>query len=174
MGTSRQRFPLLLLGRGDRRFGIPFRRIIEVIPLVELKPLEQTPPQVSGTFEYRGQVLPVIDLTVLLAGHSSEDRMDTRIVVVDVAEQVDEIQMIGRVAERVVDSAVKTPGDFKVAGSRSSRPYLGATTSHDGQSVQVIDVAQVIDAALRELFFSGRGDGVDAASVPASIPEEEG
>jgi chemotaxis-related protein WspB len=173
MASSRQRFPLLLLGRGDRRYGIPFRRIIEVIPLVELTRLERTPPQVSGTFVYRGQLLPVIDLTVLLAGHSSEDRMDTRIVVVDVAEQ-DEIQALGLIAERVVDSAVKTPGDFKVAGGRSSEPYLGATTSHDGQSVQVIDVAQVIDAALRERLFPGNceeGDGVDAA---ASNTEEEG
>lgn len=188
----RQRFPLLLIGQGERRYGLPFRRIVEVIPRVELGPLAaddadaandddgdnddndedgadtgavgQRPRHLVGELNYRGQPVPVFDLTLLLSGRGSADRMDTRIVVVDVAEQAAQVQLLGLLAERVVDSVVKTPGDFKTSARASSEPYLGATTRHDGGTVQVVDVAQLLEPQLRARLFAPRGDGA---------PEEE-
>lgn len=175
----RQRFPLLLFGQGERRYGLPFRRIVEVIPRVELTPLagaeagaeasadaeaREEPQQLIGELDYRGQPVPVFDLTLLLSGRDSADRMDTRIVVVDVAEQAEQVQLLGLLAERVVDSVVKTPGDFKTSARASSAPYLGATTRHDGETVQVVDVAQILDAGQRARLFSPRDD---------AAPEEE-
>jgi chemotaxis-related protein WspB len=197
----RQRFPLLLIGQGERRYGLPFRRIVEVIPRVELGPLDtaddavdavavdaaagvagddgdagdagdagddgeaqEQPQHLIGELDYRGQPVPVFDLTLLLSGRCSADRMDTRIVVVDVAEQAEQVQLLGLLAERVVDSVVKTPGDFKTSVRASSAPYLGATTRHDGGTVQVVDVAQLLDAEQRARLFDSRED---------AAPEEE-
>lgn len=153
----RQRFPLLLIGRGKRRYGIPFRRIVEVIPRVELQrstrgAAEDDP---AWSLAYRGQTVPALDLTQLLDGRDSVDRMDTRIVIVDVAERADEVQLLGLLAERVVDTVIKSSGDFRAAVRSSSAPYLGATTSHDGDTVQVVDVARLLGDEQRMRLYGG-------------------
>lgn len=53
---------LLTFNLGDDLYAIPVSDVIEVIPLVQIKPLRLAPPWVAGLFNYRGSSVPVLDL----------------------------------------------------------------------------------------------------------------
>lgn len=53
---------LLVFSLAGERYGIETAYVLEVIPLRELTPVPCTPPFVLGVVNYRGRVLPVLDL----------------------------------------------------------------------------------------------------------------
>ena len=52
----------LTFAAGGDRLALDIRRVAEVVPRVRLAPLAGAPAWLAGTFVYRGQVVPVIDL----------------------------------------------------------------------------------------------------------------
>ena len=63
---------LLLVFRvaGDP-YAIEATRVVEVVPRVELRALPHARPEaLAGLFRYRGQMVPVIDLGVLLGSRA--------------------------------------------------------------------------------------------------------
>ena len=58
---------LLLVFRvaGDA-YAVEAARVVEVVPRVELRALPHAPEALAGLFRYRGRMVPVIDLGVLL------------------------------------------------------------------------------------------------------------
>ncbi|HEY9617009.1 MAG TPA: chemotaxis protein CheW [Microcoleaceae cyanobacterium] len=73
---------LLLLHVGDEHFALDSRHIVEITPLVLLKKLTHAPSHIAGLFNYRGQLVPVIDLGLLLQGHPCATHLSTRIILI--------------------------------------------------------------------------------------------
>jgi chemotaxis-related protein WspB len=74
---------LLLFCLQDERYAIPSRQVLEIIPLVDLQPIHQSPKDIPGFFNYRGCIVPVIDLCQRLKGQSARPHLSTRIILVD-------------------------------------------------------------------------------------------
>ena len=74
---------LLTLAAGANRYAIDVARVVEVIPKVELRAVPHAPVFVAGLLDYRGKVVPVLDLCLLLGIAASQDRLSTRIILVD-------------------------------------------------------------------------------------------
>ena len=55
----------LLFSLGNDRYGLDTRRVVRVLPQLELKEIPQAPGWVAGLMNYRGQPVPVIDLAML-------------------------------------------------------------------------------------------------------------
>jgi chemotaxis-related protein WspB len=70
---------------GDGRYAVPVRRIVEVLPRLELRELPLAPPEVAGLFNYRGRVIPVLDLCAILTRTPCPPRLANRILVVSIA-----------------------------------------------------------------------------------------
>lgn len=70
----------LVFDSGDNRYSIRADEIIEIIPLVNLLRLPRTPPYFPGLLNYQGNIVPVLDLGVLLGNESHRLKMSTRIV----------------------------------------------------------------------------------------------
>lgn len=66
----------------DQRFAIDAHSVVEVLPLVQWQPAAGFPPEVQGTFFYRGTYAPLIDLTQWLVQRPTSLRMNSRILVV--------------------------------------------------------------------------------------------
>jgi chemotaxis-related protein WspB len=73
---------VVLFQIADQRFAIDARSVAEVLPLVQWRPAAGFPPEVQGTFFYRGTYAPLIDLSQWLAQQPTPLRMNSRIVVV--------------------------------------------------------------------------------------------
>lgn len=54
--------PFLLFELAEQLYGLPIDPVVQIIEMVMLKPLPQTPAFVKGIINYRGQIVPVLDL----------------------------------------------------------------------------------------------------------------
>ena len=74
---------LLTFQAAGQLYAVDAARIVEVVPRVNLRPLPHAQAFLAGVFEYRGDVVPVVDLGVLLGAGPAPDRLSTRIILVD-------------------------------------------------------------------------------------------
>ena len=74
---------LLTFTAGAHRYAVDVARVVELVPRVELRDVPHAPASLAGLLGYRGQVVPVIDLGVLLGAAPCQDRLSTRIILVN-------------------------------------------------------------------------------------------
>ncbi|MCB2186770.1 MAG: chemotaxis protein CheW [Deltaproteobacteria bacterium] len=65
-------------------YGIGICKVKEIIGMIPIRPVPQTPPQVKGVINLRGKVIPVVDLRLRFAMPPLEYSDRTCIVVVEV------------------------------------------------------------------------------------------
>ena len=73
----------LLFQLGNDRYVLEASRVVEVVPLLELKQLPRAPKGVAGIFKYRGRPVPAVDLCALTLGRPASERLSTRIIIVN-------------------------------------------------------------------------------------------
>src|SRR5260370_36636373 len=106
----------LLFQLGDDRYALEAGRVVEVLPLVELKQLPRAPKAVAGLFNYRGRPVPTVDLCELTLGRPARDRMSTRIFVVKYPDEKGREQLLGLIPEQATETLRKDSRDFVDAG----------------------------------------------------------
>ncbi|MDQ7831660.1 MAG: chemotaxis protein CheW [Desulfovibrionaceae bacterium] len=154
---------LLVFTADGNRYALPVGRVREIVPMVALRGFPDAPPYVRGIMNYRGELAPVIDLTVLLAGRQSRRLLSTRIIVTDHDGADGKIHALGLVAEQVTDTVMTPPEAVQGPGIEvSSAPYLsGAILDRQGL-VQVVDPGKILPQALRDALFTAALESVDA------------
>lgn len=155
---------LVVFTAGGNRYALPVKRVREITPVVVFREIPGAPPYVRGIMNYRGEVAPVIDLTVLLAGRPSRRLLSTRIIVTDHAGADGRPHALGLLAEQVTETAMAAPEAVKPPGiEMESAPYLtGAILDRQGL-VQVVDPARVLPESLREALFKAALEAGDAS-----------
>jgi chemotaxis-related protein WspB len=164
---------LLTFTVGVNRYAIDVTRVVEVVPRVELRKISHSPAFLAGLLDYRGRIVPVIDLGLLLDIAPCHDCLSTRIILVndtpvghngarpdrdDVRgetgdarlNQKREQDLLGLVAEHVSDLTNARPeqvAPFPVWLPQA--PYLGAIVQTDYGLVQLIVGEKVREALLR-------------------------
>lgn len=145
---------LLQFQAGADRYGFDVSRVIEVIPMVAFRMLPHAEPAVAGIFNYRGAMVPVIDLTFLLTGASSRPLFSTRVILVDYPGPDGEHHVLGLLAERVTETIFCNEQDLLPAGIVvEGAPYLGDLLLHNGAMVQRVVVERLLPASLRQALF---------------------
>ncbi|WP_435011827.1 chemotaxis protein CheW (plasmid) [Tundrisphaera lichenicola] len=134
---------VLMFRVADVRYAVAVKRVAEVVPRVGLRALPHAPCHLVGLLHYRGGVVPVVDLGVLMGGDPCRERLDTRIVVLDVGGEAG--GMVGLVAERVddvrkVDESRKAIVGIEVEGA----PYLGSVFEVEDGLLQLIEPGRIL------------------------------
>ena len=162
---------LLTFTAGANRYAVDVARVVELVPRVELRPVPHAPAFLAGLLGYRGKVVPVIDLSVLLGGPPCPDRLSTRIILVNAApgdhnrrigsrrlgrgrgstpaDPDPDLDILGLVAEQVSDLITVRPEQVSPpAVQLPQAPYLGAIVQTDEGIVQLIAVEKLREATL--------------------------
>ena len=85
---------------GGERFGIEILRIIEIIKLVPITKVPNTPDFVRGVINLRGTVVPVLDLRLKIGMQEKEYGNKTRIVIIE--EELEGVKMrVGFIVDEV-------------------------------------------------------------------------
>ncbi len=144
----------LLFRLGNDRYAIAARQVAEVLPMLESKHIPQAPAAVRGAFDFRGQPVPLIDLTQLALGRPAREQLSTRIVLVDYPDGRGGMRLLGLLAEHVTETFQRNPEDFRDAGVEvPDAPWLGRVASDAGGLVQWVEVSQLLTPELRALLF---------------------
>jgi chemotaxis-related protein WspB len=121
---------VLLLHIGERVLCIRASYVTEVIPRV---------PAPSGLLHYRGRIIPIVDLKLLLTGEPSSDFLSTRIVVVEHGGAC-----TGLVAERLTETAKLEESELVTPPATAAQePYLGAVILRDGTMMRELLVERL-------------------------------
>jgi chemotaxis-related protein WspB len=136
----------------DDRYALPAQEIVEVLPLIALKQLPQAPRGVVGLLNYRGQPIPVLDLSLLATGRAAAPRVSTRLLIIR-AESTDArasgVKLLGLIVERATETASKSPADFVAPGvDCPTARFLGKVAPDARGFIQHIDLAQLLNAEL--------------------------
>lgn len=146
---------LLLLQINEERYAIATQQVIEVLPLVVLKTLPHTPEYIAGIFNYKGLIVPVIDLCQLIRGKRCSEDFSTRIVLVNywgsghtTTSKSETPHLIGLIAERVVETLQISETKIVDANIEiDAASYLGKIILDDQGMIQCIRTDYLLSEA---------------------------
>ena len=153
----------LLFSLGAQRYAVPATRVVEVLPLVEVRQIPQSSAGVAGLFNYRGQLVPLIDMCELVVGLPAIPWLSTRILLVrDCGER-----LYGLIVERATRTREYDPGSFVSSGIVSgAAPYLGPVASDGEGMLQCIELDELLSKnQLNRLFGREAGTSASGAEV---------
>jgi chemotaxis-related protein WspB len=139
---------------GSERYAVEARSVVEVIPLLGLKQLPQAPKGVAGMFNFRGEVVPALDLAELTTGQPAAERLSTRILVLRL-EGTGGSRLVGLIAEHATSMFRKRAEDFVDTGLTSgAAPYFGPVLLDEHGVIQWIQEQKLLPEKLRRLLFA--------------------
>jgi chemotaxis-related protein WspB len=130
-------------------YAVDVTRVVEVVPRIDLRRLPHAPAFLAGVFDYRGVVVPVTDLGILLGSEACGDRLSTRIILVDSrpADRKDQLQAAKRHGHEPEESGEDM---VKARAPRSGgRPWLLGLVAEHVSDVSSVKPQQVISATMQ-------------------------
>jgi chemotaxis-related protein WspB len=125
------------------RYGVEASRVVEVVPSVSLRTVPGTAHGIAGLLDFRGRLVPVVDLGLLWVERASPERMSTRIVVASLAGD----RRVGLRAERVTRVARVDPdAQYAGPGPESRHAGLGRLVRHEDGVLQLVSVEDLVPA----------------------------
>ena len=153
----------VLFQLGKNRYALEASRVVEVVPLLALKPLPQAPRGVAGLFVYHGQPVPALDLCELTLGRPALEHLSTRILLVQHNKAAGESQLIGLIAERATGTLRRDEKDFVAAGvPLAGAPFLGPVLMDEQGIIQILDAQKLLDAGGQQLLLTHSVEASDA------------
>ncbi len=138
---------------GPTRFMVDARRVSQVVARVPLRTLPLTEAFVVGLLDFRGTVMPVVDLATRLFGTSCTSSLGTRIIIVQIKHEDREVPL-GLIAEQVTELC---QAEAQMAESPASvmpeHDCLGRIVRIDGELAQWIEVDRVLPESVRHQIF---------------------
>ena len=153
---------LLLTFQADGRcFGLDARSVKEIVPMVRTRRLPGAPECVAGVFEYRGGLVPVVDITSMISGRPTEALLSSRIILVHFdVEDAGELRFLGILAERVTGTEERDEKDFAPTGVDVPEvPYLDGISAGGKKMVQLVSLNDLLTDDLKKRLFAKKGAG---------------
>jgi chemotaxis-related protein WspB len=144
----------LLFQLGGDRYALEARRVLRVVPLVNLKKIPAAPRGVAGIFNYQGRPVPAVDLSDLALGRPAAERLSTRIILIHYADEAGRNHLLGLIAEHATEMIRRESGDFAAPGLRlENTPYLGPVLMDSRGPIQWVHEQKLLSDRVRDLLF---------------------
>lgn len=152
---------MLLFYVGDERYALDSKKVVEIVPLVALKKLHHAPEYVAGLFNYRGLVVPVIDICHLLLGNSCNHHLSTRIIMVNYFSSnkngeraiTNTPRLLGLMAPRVTETLDVDKNQSVTPGMvLDNAPYLGDIITDASGMIQYLNVDYLLPSQFNQIL----------------------
>ncbi len=135
---------------GGEEYGLEILKVKEIIGIMDITSVPQTPEYVKGVINLRGKVIPVIDLRLKFAMESLEYNERTCIIVVDIAGKSGNSVMVGIVVDSVSevlnirnDEIEDTPS----FGAKLDTEYILGMAKIEGEVKILLDIDRVLSTS---------------------------
>lgn len=149
----------LFFSVGDQQYALRTDRVRRIVPNVRLRPLPDGPPWISGLLNYHESVVPVIDVSTLMAGRRAADSMDTRIILIDRSESGSRDEgsgdggsggLVGLLAEKVLEVHAISEDEVRASGVRATgASNSGRVVIHHGELIHLVDLEDLLSGEQR-------------------------
>lgn len=169
---------------GEEEYGVEILRVREIIGIIDITPLPQTPEYVKGVINLRGKIIPVIELRTKFILESVEYTEATCIIVVEVSDkEINEEFQMGVVVDSVSEVLDISREDIEAAprfGTDLNTDYImgmGKVKQGDKQKVIILlDIDKVMTQEDMSSLAKVGGDSNnmgDNADTPSSNENTE-
>ena len=138
----------LTFNMAGEEYGIGILKIKEIIGMMPITPVPQTPEFVRGVINLRGKVIPVVDLRLRFGIEEIEYTERTCIIVVEMAGQAGTVQ-IGIVVDSVSE-VLNIKGDdiedTPTFGAQLNTDYILGMAKMEGGVKILLDIDRVLNA----------------------------
>ncbi len=125
--SAGQEGKFLTFSLAEEEYGISILKVREIIGMMPIRTVPQTPGFVKGVINLRGQVIPVVDLRLKFGMEELDYTERTSIIVVDVKGGAETLVRIGIVVDFVSEVAnikAEEVEDAPVFGSQLNTEYI--------------------------------------------------
>jgi purine-binding chemotaxis protein CheW len=146
METLEREGKYLTFNLANEEYGIGILKVKEIIGMMTITPVPQTPAFVKGVINLRGKVIPVIDLRLKFGMEEIEYDERTSIIVVEVRGGADTVQ-IGIVVDSVSEVVNIKNEDIEntpTFGTRLDTDYILGMAKMGGGVKILLDIDQVL------------------------------
>jgi chemotaxis-related protein WspB len=164
---------LLTFTAGSKRYAVDVSRVVEVLPKLGLRPIPRAPALLAGLLSYRGKVVPVFDLGLLLDTAPCRNLLSSRMILVnDAPGNQNQGNMnpakpddhsrprmgrapafLGLLAENVNDlTYIRSEQVMPAPVQLPNAPYLDTIVRTDREIVPLITVQKLRDYLLSSAF----------------------
>lgn len=145
----------LLFKLGNDRYALEAGRVIEVLPLLELKKIPGAPRGVAGIFNYRGRPVAAVDMSELTLGQPAPERLSTRIIVISHPDDSGKSQPLGLIAEHATEIIRRDRKEFVEPGMPAGAPpFLGPILMDEQGAIQWVLEQRLLPESIRNILFS--------------------
>lgn len=134
-------------------YGVPVLKVREIMKILDVTPVPQSPPHVKGVINLRGKVIPVVDLRIKFGFPVREDDERACIVVMDVALPGSTI-MMGVVVDAVSEAMTVGADEIEQTpefGERVDTEFIRGVAKIKGSVKFLLDLDLVFGAGLASL-----------------------
>ena len=144
----------LIFHLGQDRYALQAGRVIEVLPLVDLKKIPHAPKGVAGLFNYRGRPVPAVDLSEMTLGRPSDAKYSTRLIVINYPDETGRLHPLGLIAERATEIIQRETAEFVEPGLKvGGAPYLGPVLMDNRGGIQLVHEQHLLSDHARDVLF---------------------
>lgn len=128
----------------DEEYGLEILKVREIMGVMNITPVPQTPPYVKGVINLRGQVIPVVDLRLKFGLPEGEYDQKTCIIVVDVKGTLMGI-VVDTVSE-VLDIKAANIEAAPTFGTELNTDYILGMGKVDGHVKILLEIDKVLSS----------------------------
>jgi len=127
-----------------QRFAIATDLVKEITSMVKLTRVPKTEAWIAGLFNYRGSMLPVIDISRLLFNSEHQLRICTRIIILEttINNNKQNIGLIVEQANKTLSYDINDLTEHKLSDRQAS--YVGKILHDEDGEIQLIDIDKLI------------------------------
>ena len=145
---------MLIFSLGENHYAISARQVVEVISLVKLQKLSQAPKYIAGLLNYRGDIIPIIDLCELLTKNQYSHKFSTRIIIVNYMSGQQTPYLLGLIAEKATETLNIQETDLNRSRIPGDSPfYLGEIITGQQGMILCIQVESLLSESQLKLLL---------------------
>ncbi len=145
-----------------QRYATPSSSVVEVIPMVQSRPIAESQDWLKGVFEFRGMLLPLIDSSRWLGHEASVLRMSSRILVVHTSQEpTKDRELVGLIVESVLacENLDFEQQAFNPTATELQSGFLGPLTRTPHGTVQLTFPTRLANAGNKASSASDAASG---------------
>ncbi|MFQ5962934.1 MAG: chemotaxis protein CheW [Candidatus Scalinduaceae bacterium] len=139
----------LTFSLGKEEYGVEILKIREIIGIMDITTVPQTPDYMKGVINLRGKVIPVIDLRLKFSMEEVEYTQETCVIVVEVSKS-----LIGIIVDNVSEvldiksGEIEDPPQF---GQEIDTSFIMGLGKAKGKIIILLDIEKVLSSEELEM-----------------------
>jgi purine-binding chemotaxis protein CheW len=142
-------------------FAIEVSRVREVLDMVEISRVPNSPSYMRGMINVRGSVIPVMDLCLKFGMTGVETTLDTRIIVLEVIDSDGDNIVVGALADAVHEVTELNEADVEEApriGTRWNTDFIRGIGKRNEEFIVILNIDKVFSADELTTFSQVQGE----------------